>query len=105
MPDYELLSPGLVARMKREKADGTYTDFSFDESTAIRRYPSTRVKPALLRSTFVQDTDKILYCPFYNRYTDKTQVFPLYRNDDISRRDSTCSLCRGSRGRSARLLI
>ena len=86
MPDYELLSPGLVARMKREKADGTYTDFSFDESTAIRRYPSTRVKPALLRSTFVQDTDKILYCPFYNRYTDKTQVFPLYRNDDISRR-------------------
>ncbi|MBQ2285425.1 MAG: HD domain-containing protein, partial [Clostridia bacterium] len=25
-------------------------------------------------------------CPYYNRYTDKTQVFSLYKNDDISRR-------------------
>ena len=27
-----------------------------------------------------------MHCPYYNRYTDKTQVFSLYRNDDITRR-------------------
>ena len=25
-------------------------------------------------------------CPYYNRYADKTQVFSLYKNDDITRR-------------------
>ena len=30
--------------------------------------------------------------PMYNRYADKTQVFSLYRNDDISRRSSHVQL-------------
>ena len=30
--------------------------------------------------------DKIIYSPYYNRYTDKTQVFSFYKNDDITRR-------------------
>ena len=86
IPEYETLSPELVERMQYEKATGTFEKLGFDESTAIRRYPPSRGKSSLLRSTFMQDTDKILYCPFYNRYADKTQVFPLYRNDDITRR-------------------
>ena len=32
------------------------------------------------------DVDKILHSMFYNRYTDKTQVFSFYKNDDITRR-------------------
>ena len=40
----------------------------------------------LWRPAFVRDAEKILHCPYYNRYGDKTQVFSLYRNDDISRR-------------------
>lgn len=32
------------------------------------------------------DIEKIMHLPYYNRYGDKTQVFSLYRNDDISRR-------------------
>jgi dGTPase len=28
----------------------------------------------------------VLHSPYYNRYTDKTQVFSFYRNDDITRR-------------------
>lgn len=86
MPNYEMLSEELSQRMNREKNDGSYLKLGFDESTAIRRYPPNSRKSTLLRSAFVQDTDKILYCPFYNRYADKTQVFPLFRNDDISRR-------------------
>lgn len=40
----------------------------------------------LWRPAFVRDSEKILHCPYYNRYGDKTQVFSLYKNDDISRR-------------------
>ena len=40
----------------------------------------------LWRPPFVRDIEKIMHLPYYNRYGDKTQVFSLYRNDDISRR-------------------
>ncbi len=40
----------------------------------------------LLRSPFAVDCDKIIHSLQYNRYTDKTQVFSFYKNDDITRR-------------------
>lgn len=39
-----------------------------------------------LRSPFAVDCDKIIHSLQYNRYTDKTQVFSFYKNDDITRR-------------------
>lgn len=41
---------------------------------------------ALIRPAFVRDVDRILNNAFYNRCVDKTQVFPFYRNDDLTRR-------------------
>ena len=41
---------------------------------------------AIIRPPYAYDTDKIIHSPYYNRYTDKTQVFSFYRNDDLSRR-------------------
>ena len=32
-----------------------------------------------------RNNDKILHCHYYNRCTDKTQVFSLIRNDDVPR--------------------
>lgn len=55
------------------------------EQQAIRR-DETRDKASVVRPAFVRDIEKIMNCPYYNRYTDKTQVFSLYKNDDISRR-------------------
>ena len=52
---------------------------------AIRRNPE-KDKANLHRPAFVRDVEKIIHCPYYNRYTDKTQVFSFYKNDDISRR-------------------
>ena len=52
---------------------------------AVRRNMS-RDKASIMRPAFVRDIEKIMNCPYYNRYTDKTQVFSLYKNDDISRR-------------------
>lgn len=58
-------------------------DYFKDE--AIRRNPNKDIAN-LHRPAFVRDTEKIMHCPYYNRYADKTQVFSFYKNDDISRR-------------------
>ena len=38
------------------------------------------------RPCFVVDVEKIVHNPFYSRCADKTQVFSLVKNDDITRR-------------------
>lgn len=40
----------------------------------------------IIRPQFSYDIDSIIHNPFYNRYSDKTQVFSFYRNDDLTRR-------------------
>ena len=85
MPYYEHLSPELTERIEYEKETGTFTDYSFKDEDAIRRNPDHDT-PTVIRPAFIRDADKILHCPQYNRYADKTQVFSLYKNDDISRR-------------------
>jgi len=81
----EQLSASLSARMELEKADRTYLDLSFHDQAAIRRHSSNRPMP-VWRPNFAKDIDRIMYSPYYNRYTDKTQVFSLVKNDDITRR-------------------
>ncbi len=55
------------------------------ENTAIRRDESHDT-PSLWRPCYLRDVEKIMHSPYYNRYTDKTQVFAFYKNDDITRR-------------------
>ena len=81
----EQLSAALSARMEQEKANRTYVDLSFHDNMAIRRFGSDKASP-VWRPKFAKDIDRIMYSPYYNRYTDKTQVFSLYKNDDITRR-------------------
>lgn len=49
----------------------------------IREFPS-KSDNDLLRSSFTIDCDKIIHSLQYNRYTDKTQVFSFYKNNEIS---------------------
>ena len=81
----EQLSAELAGRMERERAERSYADRSFRDETAIRRYGNDKTAP-VWRPKFAKDIDRILYSPYYNRYTDKTQVFSLTKNDDITRR-------------------
>ena len=81
----EQLSAALSARMEQEKNDRSFQDFSFHDNTAIRRHSNDKIAP-VWRPKFAKDIDRILYSPYYNRYTDKTQVFSLIKNDDITRR-------------------
>jgi dGTPase len=83
---YNELSKELIEKIEYDKINGRDFDFSFKDENAVRRNKSTNDNKGILRSPFVRDTDKILNCPFYNRYADKTQVFSLRKNDDISRR-------------------
>lgn len=85
MPRYEALSPALCRRIEREKEAGTFTKVGFDDSLVLRRNQAAD-RATVWRPPFVHDIDKIMHCPFYNRYTDKTQVFSLIKNDDITRR-------------------
>lgn len=82
---YENLSNSLQKQMKEDKLNNSRPGFGFDEGSVMRRNMS-KDKANLIRTAFIRDIDKIIHCPFYNRYADKTQVFSFYKNDDITRR-------------------
>ena len=85
MPAYEKLTPETEKRIITEKAENSFALLAFNENNVIRRNPE-KDKADIIRTAFIRDCDKIIHCPFYNRYADKTQVFSFYKNDDISRR-------------------
>lgn len=84
MAMYETLSHELTKQIELNLQNNTYPTAAFDDRKVIRRKPSSHA--TIWRPPFVQDIDKIMHCPYYNRYTDKTQVFSLLKNDDITRR-------------------
>lgn len=85
MLKYEHLSSEVTERITNDKNSGTMPALSFDESNIIRRNKE-KDKANIIRTAFIRDIDKIIHCPYYNRYADKTQVFSFYKNDDITHR-------------------
>lgn len=86
MLKYEVLSEQLSNRIESDRCNGTSPQVGCDHSQVIRRRESSSDHGSVWRPAFVHDIDKIIHCPYYNRYTDKTQVFSLIKNDDITRR-------------------
>ena len=84
MAQYEALSPALIQQIEYDLQHNAYPAAAFEDSKVIRRRASSHA--TVWRPPFVQDVDKIMHCPYYNRYTDKTQVLSLIKNDDITRR-------------------
>ena len=82
---YEALSKELTERIASDRAANTLPSRGYDDKNAIRRDPE-KDKASIWRNPFVRDTDKIMHCPFYSRYADKTQVFAGLKSDDITRR-------------------
>ena len=80
LSQYKSLNPEIQDKIKKSIGD----KFILTDN-AIRRSPN-HDKANLWRPAYVRDAEKILHCPYYNRYGDKTQVFSLYKNDDITRR-------------------
>ena len=83
---YENLSSELSERIAEEKKLSSFLKVACSDETAIRRRANPHDDGTIWRPPFVRDTDKIMNCPYYNRYADKTQVFSFYKNDDLTRR-------------------
>ena len=86
MPNYETLSPELTNRIEADRAGRCRPAVGFDDRNILRRKETVSDRATIWRPAFVHDIDKIIHCPYYNRYSDKTQVFSLTKNDDITRR-------------------
>ena len=85
MPNYEKLSPEISERIKYDIEHNCRPDFAARGANAVRRNPLFD-RESIWRPAYARDVDKIMHSPYYNRYTDKTQVFSFYKNDDITRR-------------------
>ena len=81
----ERLSDAISEKIEYEKRSRSFADRAFPDNMAVRRHSNMKPVP-VWRPKFAKDIDRIMYSPYYNRYTDKTQVFSLIKNDDITRR-------------------
>ncbi len=85
MLKYTKLSKGVQEHIIYDRKMHIENPYKCLDESVIRR-DTERDNGNLWRPAFVRDIEKIMHCPFYNRYADKTQVFSFYRNDDITRR-------------------
>jgi len=85
MRNYKKLSPELTERIRQDRINNTVPRFAANGAQAVRRNRMYD-RESIWRPAYARDVDKIMHSPYYNRYTDKTQVFSFYRNDDITRR-------------------
>lgn len=86
MGHYEELSPELEKQILEDKANGWKNPYAFKDENITRRNESAHDNASAIRPAFVRDIEKIMHVPYYNRFSDKTQVYSFYKNDDISRR-------------------
>jgi dGTPase len=85
VPQYKKLSPQLQERIRADQLAHRDSDWQAADQAALRRNPK-RDRANLWRPAYTRDVEKILHSAYYNRYSDKTQVFSLYKNDDLTRR-------------------
>lgn len=85
MAKYNSLSDELQKRIREDRAKGLANPYAFKDENVVRREPDHDIAN-IWRPAFVRDAEKIMHCPYYVRYMDKTQVFSLCKNDDVSRR-------------------
>ena len=82
---YHKLSDEVQQRIIEDREKHRENPYATKDEDIVRRNPD-RDKANLWRPAFARDIEKIMNIPYYNRYSDKTQVFSFYKNDDISRR-------------------
>lgn len=85
MQNYQALNREIQEAICYDREHAVKNPYRCDDGQIIRRNMG-RDKANLWRPAYIRDVEKIMHCPYYNRYADKTQVFSFYRNDDISRR-------------------
>ncbi|MCL2136195.1 MAG: HD domain-containing protein [Coriobacteriia bacterium] len=85
VPTYRRLSDSLQAQIRADQQQNRLSPWRALDDEALRRNPARDIAN-LHRPAFTRDVEKIIHSAYYNRYSDKTQVFSLYKNDDLTRR-------------------
>lgn len=85
MANYHSIKKVILEQIDEDRKAHKENPYAFKEENVLRR-DMNHDKPNLWRPAFIRDVEKILHNPYYNRYSDKTQVISCYKNDDISRR-------------------
>ena len=77
-----------LLRERQQATQAQLSRYACRDADGIREYTRNYedADVYLGRPCFVVDVEKIVHNPFYSRCADKTQVFSLVRNDDITRR-------------------
>ena len=82
---YNQIDKEMAEKISYDREHHVINPYACTNKNVIRRNEN-RDKENFHRPAYVRDIEKIIHCPYYNRYTDKTQVFSFFKNDDISRR-------------------
>ena len=87
MKDFFTFTDGETKYLQglNEAQEALLSPFAAQNSAAVRVRNHTP-RHDIIRPPYFYDVDCIIHNPLYNRYTDKTQVFSFYRNDDLTRR-------------------
>jgi len=85
MAKYDCLSKEIQEQIREDRKNGKINPYAFKDENVVRREADHDIAN-IWRPAFVRDAEKIMHCPYYVRYMDKTQVFSLCKNDDVSRR-------------------
>ena len=85
MSNYQSLSREIQNKIREDRANHWENPYAAKNENVMRRYMD-HDKANLWRPAYVRDCEKVMHNPYYNRYSDKTQVFSFMKNDDISRR-------------------
>ena len=85
--EFFTLDPEQAAHLEYcfERSQASLSKHATRDNEAVYEMEGTRgIDP--IRTPFTADVDRVINNPFFTRTADKTQVFSLYRNDDITRR-------------------
>lgn len=85
MANYHNLSKEIEMQITEDRSKHVVNPYASRDEDIIRRN-ADHDRANLWRPAYVRDIEKIMHNPYYNRYSDKTQVFSFCKNDDISRR-------------------
>ena len=73
-PRYHKIPLEIQEQIIKDRQEHKENPYAFRDENVMRRNPN-RDKASLWRPAFVRDVEKIMNIPYYNRYSDKTQVF------------------------------
>ncbi len=75
-----------ISKDVTSKREENLREYACKSTKALRLHEEPVEERIDIRSDFFRDADRIMHSNAYARYMDKTQVFPMVSNDNITHR-------------------